>query len=29
MVPILTNSGLHFSARLDDGTPEVRFERAV
>jgi hypothetical protein len=29
MVPIKTESMLHFSVHLDDGVPEVRFERAV
>jgi hypothetical protein len=29
MVPIKTENWLHFSARLDDGVPEVRFERSV
>jgi hypothetical protein len=29
IVPKKTENALHFSARLADGTPEVRFERAV
>jgi hypothetical protein len=29
IVPIKTESWLHFNARLDDGTPEVRFEMAL
>jgi hypothetical protein len=29
MVPIKTESMLHFSVRLDDGAPEVRLERAL
>jgi hypothetical protein len=29
MVPICTENWLRFSARLDDGALEVRFERAV
>jgi hypothetical protein len=29
MVPIMTESMLHFSVRLDEGVPVVRFERVV
>ena len=29
MVPIKTENKLRFSVRLDDGVPEVRFERAI
>jgi hypothetical protein len=29
IVPIKTENWMHFSARLDNGTPEVRLERAV
>ena len=29
LVPIRTENRLRFSARLDDGDPKVRFERAV
>jgi hypothetical protein len=29
MVPLCTENALRFSARLDEGAPEVRFERIV
>jgi hypothetical protein len=29
MVPINTESRLHFSVHLDDGVPEVRLERVA
>jgi hypothetical protein len=29
IVPLCTENRLRFSARLDDGAPEVRFERIV
>jgi hypothetical protein len=29
IVPLCTESRLHFSVRLDDGAPEVRFERVT
>src|SRR5215217_4354294 len=29
IVPICTENRLHFSVRLDEGDPEVHFERAV
>jgi hypothetical protein len=29
IVPIKTENRLHFSVRLDNGTPEVRLERTV
>jgi hypothetical protein len=29
MVPINTENRLHFSVRLDEGDPEVRFERVA
>jgi hypothetical protein len=29
LVPECTENQLHFSARLDEGAPQVRFERIV